>query len=93
MTSEMMNLIPGISFGKVLIQRDESKEDKRPIFYYSKLPDDIAKKHRVFVLDPMCSTGGSASMCIAKLREHGVSPDKITFINLVSVEEGLCRVI
>ena len=89
----MMNLIPGISFGKVLIQRDESSEDKRPIFYYSKLPDDISKKQRVFVLDPMCSTGGSASMCIAKLREHGVLPEKITFVNLISVEEGLKRVL
>ena len=86
MTQEIMNLIPGITIGKVLIQRDESTEDKRPIFYYSKLPDNISKKHRVFVLDPMCSTGGSASMCIAKLREHGVLTERITFINLVSVE-------
>ena len=41
MTQEVMNLIPGISFGKVLIQRDESSVDKKPIFYYSKLPDNI----------------------------------------------------
>ena len=86
MTQEVMNLIPGITIGKVLIQRDESTENKRPIFYYSKLPDNISKKHRVFVLDPMCSTGGSASMCIAKLREHGVPTERITFINLISVE-------
>ena len=64
MTKEVMDLIPGITFGKVLIQRDESSHDKKPILYYSKLPDNIGSKHRVFVLDPMCSTGGSASMCI-----------------------------
>jgi uracil phosphoribosyltransferase len=86
-------LIPGISVGKVLIQRDESTEDKRPVFYYAKLPDDIKDKKRVFVLDPMLATGGSASVCIAKLREVGVKPESITFINLVSVEKGLDRVL
>ncbi len=50
--------------GKILIQRDELSSDKRPIYYYSKLPDDIAAKKRVLVLDPMCATGGSASVCI-----------------------------
>ena len=72
MLQEMMDLIPEISVGKVLIQRDESSADKRSVFYYSKLPEDIEKKKRVFVLDPMCATGGSASMCIQKLRENGV---------------------
>lgn len=86
-------MIPEISVGKVLIQRDESSADKRPIFYYSKLPEDIDKKKRVFVLDPMCGTGGSASMCIQKLRESGVPTDRITFVNLVSVKSGLQRVI
>ena len=39
-----MNMLPGISIGKVLIQRDEASADKRPIMFYSKLPDDISKK-------------------------------------------------
>ena len=64
MLQPVFDLIPGISVGKVLIQRDESKADKRPIFYYSKLPEDIHLKKRVFVLDPMLATGGSASVCI-----------------------------
>ena len=64
MVSEVFNLIPGVAIGKVLIQRDETTADKRPIFYYCKLPEDIASKKRVFVLDPMCGTGGSAALCI-----------------------------
>ena len=32
-------------------------------------------------------------MCIAKLREHGVPTERITFINLVSVEQGLLKVL
>ena len=89
MLTEVFNLLPGAGIGKVLIQRDESSEDKRPIFYYSKLPEDIASKKRVYVLDPMCASGGSAAMCIQKLIESGVSQDRITFINLVTVDKGI----
>lgn len=64
MLTEVFNLLPGCAIGKVLIQRDEESEDKRPVFYYAKLPVDIAEKKRVYLLDPMCATGGSAAMCI-----------------------------
>ena len=92
MLTEVFNLIPGIAIGKVLIQRDESTSEKKPVFYYAKLPEDIAKKKRVYVLDPMCASGGSAVMCIEKLIEAGVSEDRITFINLVTVERGIKKV-
>ena len=89
MINEVMNLLPGVTVGKVLIQRDENSVDKSPVLFYTKLPDDIQAKERVFVLDPMLATGGSVLMCIEKLKEKGVNEDKITFINLVSCEEGL----
>ena len=73
MIQEILNLLPGVSIGKVLIQRDEESPDRRAVFYYSKFPEDIAKKQRVFILDPMLATGGSAEMCIEKLLQHGVS--------------------
>eukprot|EP00354_Favella_ehrenbergii_P006490 CAMPEP_0170464788 /NCGR_PEP_ID=MMETSP0123-20130129/9373_1 /TAXON_ID=182087 /ORGANISM="Favella ehrenbergii, Strain Fehren 1" /LENGTH=240 /DNA_ID=CAMNT_0010730517 /DNA_START=10 /DNA_END=728 /DNA_ORIENTATION=- len=92
MLGELFNLLPDVAIGKVLIQRDESSTDKRPIFYYAKLPERIEEKKRVFVLDPMCASGGSAAMCIQKLIERGVSPDRITFINLVTVEKGIKKV-
>mmetsp|Transcript_18938 Transcript_18938/g.21215 ORF Transcript_18938/g.21215 Transcript_18938/m.21215 type:complete len:131 (+) Transcript_18938:276-668(+) len=88
MLQKMFELMPGIKVGKVLIQRDETTEDKRPVFYYSKLPASIADK-RVFVLDPMLATGGSCKLTIQKLLERGVKEDKITFINLISCPEGL----
>lgn len=37
----------------------------------------------------MLATGGSCDMCINKLLEHGVQPENITFINLISCPEGL----
>jgi uracil phosphoribosyltransferase len=92
MVEEVFKMLPNVSIGKVLIQRDESTADKRPVFYYSKLPDNIENKQRVFVLDPMCATGGSAAMCIRKLIESGVKEERITFINLVCSEEGIDKV-
>jgi len=79
---------PGISVGKILIQRDESTEDKRPVIYYSKLPPSIAEKD-VLLVDPMLATGGSAKMAIKNLVESGVSPTRIMFLNVVACPEGL----
>lgn len=89
MINEVMDLLPGITVGKVLIQRDEASKEKNPIMFYTKFPEDLASKQRVFVLDPMLATGGSVLMCIDHLKQNGVSEDRITFINLVSCEEGL----
>ena len=86
-------MMPGISIGKVLIQRDEESADRKAVFYYSKLPEDIQTKARVFVLDPMLATGGSAEMCINKLISSGVEQSKITFVNLISCPIGLDRLL
>ena len=40
----------------------------------------------------MLATGGSVNLCIAKLKEHGVEEENITFINLVSCEYGLQKI-
>lgn len=93
MLGEVFEMIPGIGIGTVLIQRDEEDELKRPVFYYSKLPDDIATKKRVLILDPMCGTGGTATMCIQKLIEAGVKEENITFINLVCCDFGINKVL
>ena len=37
----------------------------------------------------MCASGGSAALCIEKLVESGVPEERITFINLVSVDKGI----
>lgn len=91
MVQETMNLVPGITIGKMLIQRDEHSKDKHSVFMYNKLPEDIKNKQRVFILDPMLATGGSVILCIKKLKEAGVSEDKITFINLIACEAGLAN--
>ena len=65
MLNEIFKLIPGITVGKILIQRDETTKEKTANLIYTKFPHDIADKKRVFVLDPMLGTGGSICMCIS----------------------------
>ncbi len=48
---------------------------------------------RVYLLDPMLATGGSASMAIQKIVEKNVSPEKIVFINLISCDEGIQKLL
>lgn len=88
MTDEILNLAPEISIGTVMIQRDEKSEQKLPIFFFEKLPGKLENK-KILVLDPMLATGGSASATIRILISRGVKASDITFVNIISCEEGL----
>lgn len=88
MLGEVQAVMPEISVGKILIQRDESTADKRPVFYYSKLPPDIASR-RVLLVDPMIGTGGSCKAAIECLIKAGVPEEQIVFINLICCQEGV----
>lgn len=79
---------PGVRIGKILIQRDESTADKRPVLYYKKLPRDISECY-VILVDPMLATAGSAKRAIAVLIEAGVKEEHIMFLNLVCCPEGI----
>ena len=89
MLDGFLEFFPDAQVGKILIQRNEESRAKEPHWFYEKLPRDIGEKKRVFVLDPMCGTGGSASLAIRKLKERGVQEERITFVNLMSCEQGL----
>lgn len=83
----------GIRIGKILVQRNEASEDKSPDarFNYSKMPKDVDQR-RVFLLDPMCATGGSAAKAVEILiNEYNVEEENIIFLNLVSSPFGLKR--
>jgi len=77
-----------VAVGKILIQRDESADDKRPVLYYKKLPKDINERF-IILVDPMLATAGSAKMAIKVLGESGVKPERIMFLNLICAPEGL----
>ena len=81
---------PGVSVGKILIQRNEASADKRPVLFYAKLPAAIAAPDSVVLLvDPMLATGGSASMAISELARRGVAEERIVFLSVVACPEGL----
>lgn len=86
MESGLRAVCRGCRIGKILIQRDE--ETATPKMYYSKLPEDIARRF-VLLLDPMLATGGSANAAIDVLIENGVPEANIIFVNLVCCPEGL----
>eukprot|EP00617_Octactis_speculum_P024709 CAMPEP_0185765334 /NCGR_PEP_ID=MMETSP1174-20130828/28810_1 /TAXON_ID=35687 /ORGANISM="Dictyocha speculum, Strain CCMP1381" /LENGTH=223 /DNA_ID=CAMNT_0028448401 /DNA_START=14 /DNA_END=685 /DNA_ORIENTATION=- len=79
---------PDLSVGKILIQRDESTEEKLPRLFYCKLPPGITEME-VLLVDPMLATGGSAKMAVQCLVDAGVDPARIIFANVISCPLGL----
>jgi uracil phosphoribosyltransferase len=81
------NLVPQISVGKILIQRNEEHPDKIPTLLYSKLPQN---KKYILLCDPMLATGGSATMALDVLTvRYKINPRNIVFVNVISCPEGL----
>src|SRR5690606_33344571 len=58
--------------------------------YYAKLPDTLPPDCRVFILDPMLATGGSAVAAISLFDKLGV--ETIQLVNFVASPEGVERV-
>lgn len=80
----MLALVPNAKVGHVGLERDP--ETHEPKEYYCKLPTDIDKR-RIFVLDPMLATGGSADAAIEFIKEKGGK--NIAFMCLIASPEGL----
>ncbi|MFF5706491.1 uracil phosphoribosyltransferase [Streptomyces sp. NPDC012794] len=89
MLDELRQVIPDITVGKVLIQRN--KVTKLPHLYYKNFPEDIADRH-ILALEPMLATGGSANAAIDVLLEAGVREERIVFVNLLAAPEGIAAV-
>jgi uracil phosphoribosyltransferase len=86
MEAGLREVCRSVRIGKILIQRDEATA--LPKLFYSKFPQDIAQRY-VLLLDPMLATGGSAMKAVEVLMEHGVSEERMIFINLIASPEGL----
>ena len=84
MVDGVQNLIPSARVGHIGLYRDE--ETAQPVEYFCKLPVDIADC-RVFLVDPMLATGGSAIDAIGQLKKRGVK--EISFLCIIAAPEGL----
>ncbi len=80
----MLELVPNAKVGHVGLYRDP--ETHQPVEYYCKLPYDIEHR-RIFVLDPMLATGGSAVAAIDFIKKRGGRD--ITFMCLIAAPEGI----
>lgn len=80
----MLALVPNAKVGHVGLYRDP--ETHQPVEYYCKLPTDIEKR-RIFVVDPMLATGGSAAAAIDFIKQRGGKD--ITFMCLIAAPEGI----
>lgn len=80
----MLELVPNAKVGHVGLYRDPKTHN--PVEYYCKLPNDIEKR-RVFVLDPMLATGGSAVAAVDFIKQRGGKD--ITFMCLIAAPEGI----
>lgn len=87
MVEGMINLIPTARVGHIGVYRDE--ETLEPVYYYCKLPKNI-ENGKVFLVDPMLATGGSANYSIDYLKDKGVKD--ISFLCILGCPEGIKNV-
>jgi uracil phosphoribosyltransferase len=86
MVQPFMDVFPDVSVGYVGLERDHVTAVARN--YYSKLPPLAGR--RVFVVDPMLATGGSAAQAIAVVKANGAADPRLVCI--IAAPEGVAEV-
>ena len=71
-----LDIFPDVSVGYVGLERDHATAVARN--YYCKLPPLAGR--RVFLVDPMLATGGSAAQAIAVVKQHGGAAPRLVCI-------------
>ena len=84
MVEGIIKVIPNAKIGNIGLYRNE--KTLMPVEYYYKVPLNISKR-KVFVLDPMLATGGSAIATIDRLKKDGVTD--IKFLCIIASPEGI----
>ena len=84
MVDGFTTLVPNAKIGHIGLYRDPKTH--QPVEYYGKFPADIDKR-KVFVLDPMLATGGSAIAAIDMIKKRGAKD--IVFMCIIAAPEGI----
>jgi uracil phosphoribosyltransferase len=87
MVEGFLRLLPDARVGHLGIYRDE--EEHVPVHYYERLPPGVPDA-RVYVLDPMLATGGSAVEALHQLKRAGAR--QLELVCLVSAPQGIAAV-
>ena len=86
MVQPFLDVFPDVSVGYVGLERDHATAVARS--YYKKLPPLAGR--RVFVVDPMLATGGSATQAIDVVKAAGGPPPRLVCI--IAAPEGVAEV-
>jgi uracil phosphoribosyltransferase len=86
MAEGIIDLIPTAKVGHIGLYRDP--DTLEPVEYYCKLPKHI-EEYKIFLVDPMLATGGSAIKAVQVIKEKGAKD--ISFVCLISAPEGLSK--
>jgi uracil phosphoribosyltransferase len=84
MVGGMLTLMPSAKVGHIGLYRDE--ETHEPHEYYCKLPSAIDQR-KIYVVDPMLATGGSAVSAVDFIKQRGGKD--ISFLCIIAAPEGL----
>lgn len=84
MVGGLLKLMPAAKVGHIGLYRDEVTFE--PHEYFCKLPSPIEQR-RIYVVDPMLATGGSAVEAINFIKQHGGKD--ISFLCIIAAPEGL----
>jgi uracil phosphoribosyltransferase len=80
----LLDLVPSARVGHIGLYRDPVT--KRPVEYFTKLPEDIGDR-LVIAVDPMLATGHSAAAAVDAIKRAGAS--QIRFVSLLAAPEGV----
>ena len=83
MVQPFLDMFPDSSVGYIGLERDHVTAMARS--YYCKLPSLAGS--RVFIVDPMVATGGSAAQALTLVKENGAADPKLLCV--VAAPEGL----
>ena len=84
MVGGLLKLMPAAKVGHIGMYRDE--ETFEPHEYFCKLPSPIEQR-RIYVVDPMLATGGSAVEAINFIKQRGGKD--ISFLCVIAAPEGI----
>lgn len=84
MVGGMLKLMPAAKVGHIGLCRNE--ETHEPQEYYCKLPSPIELR-KIYVVDPMLATGGSAVSAVDFIKQRGGK--NIIFMCIIAAPEGL----
>lgn len=87
MTEACLTLLPETT-SVLHIGLFREKVSLQPVEYYSKLPPKPTVG-KVFILDPLIATGGTAIACVGMILDWGVKIEDIKLLAVLGSEQGV----